>query len=220
MAFKICGYPWLYLFFIAWYIKQPSHVVSSSGVALSREMRNEKWAMSNERCVFPHISCIYTPKNAPPLWLRCSEADTTRSPRYIRMHSPVVRGLCFMFVNALLYLPAQGECCFWASVVYVLVKVWHSKWYCVEAQIQSRTVYLLAPVVLLSCVLWVLGQLQSATPHPSILLPSPTCCLKASKFCVTEPIKACYEQKENTIRNCRIHAYMWVRIRLSLRSTC
>uniref|UniRef100_A0A671YA40 Chemokine interleukin-8-like domain-containing protein n=1 Tax=Sparus aurata TaxID=8175 RepID=A0A671YA40_SPAAU len=77
------------------------------------------------------------------------------------MHSPVVRGLCFMFVNALLYLPAQG-------------------------------------------------QLQRATPHPSILLPAPTCCLRASKYSVTEPVKACYEQKENTLRNCKIHAYIFI----------
>lgn len=60
IPFKICGSPWLYFFFIARYIKQPSHVVSSSGVALSREM-------SNERCVCSRISAAYI--NFPPPWL-------------------------------------------------------------------------------------------------------------------------------------------------------
>ncbi|KAM8729393.1 uncharacterized protein AB9X84_026664 [Acanthopagrus schlegelii] len=54
------------------------------------------------------------------------------------------------------------------------------------------------------------GRPQHATAHPSVLLPAPVCCVKVSKFRVTEPIGECYEQEENTIRNCRIHAYIFV----------
>ncbi|XP_073345108.1 eotaxin-like [Pagrus major] len=48
--------------------------------------------------------------------------------------------------------------------------------------------------------------IQGIHGHPG---PAPDCCMAASKGNFKEPVTACIEQKENTIRGCRVHAYIF-----------
>ncbi|KAL7371607.1 hypothetical protein ABVT39_001984 [Epinephelus coioides] len=61
------------------------------------------------------------------------------------------------------------------------------------------------------------GKLQCATPAPPIR-PTKlygegihfTCCLNVSTAPVRETVNACYEQKEDTFADCKIHSYIFV----------
>uniref|UniRef100_A0A671YA25 Chemokine interleukin-8-like domain-containing protein n=1 Tax=Sparus aurata TaxID=8175 RepID=A0A671YA25_SPAAU len=39
--------------------------------------------------------------------------------------------------------------------------------------------------------------------------PAPPCCMEASKSTFNEPVNTCFEQKKNTFRGCRVHAYVF-----------
>lgn len=53
-------------------------------------------------------------------------------------------------------------------------------------------------------------SVQSDSGPVTRFFVKPSCCQKVSNATIRGPINACFEQKENTFDNCKIHAYMWV----------
>uniref|UniRef100_A0AAQ6ILJ7 Chemokine interleukin-8-like domain-containing protein n=2 Tax=Anabas testudineus TaxID=64144 RepID=A0AAQ6ILJ7_ANATE len=60
-------------------------------------------------------------------------------------------------------------------------------------------------------VLPVQGQYEHTTSEtPRLSGVHPNCCVTASKRYINETINSCYEQKEHTFPDCKIHAYIFI----------